>query len=114
MLVSSLFSTIMGMHLPGPQSIYMQQSLNFRAPVYVGDLVTAEVVVTDFDVVKGNIWFATTVKDAAGKVLIDGKALGRNVIVPFERSIESPVGSGQHVVEQIPSVQSRRAAGGKN
>ncbi len=35
-LVGSLFSNIMGMHLPGPQSVYLQQTLNFVKPVLVG------------------------------------------------------------------------------
>ena len=85
MLVASLFSRIMGMHLPGPGSIYMQQSINFRAPVYVGDEITATVMVTGFDAVKGNIHFETKVMTSEGNLAIDGKALGRNTLCAFER-----------------------------
>jgi 3-hydroxybutyryl-CoA dehydratase len=89
-LVASLFSYIMGMHLPGPQSIYMQQSLNFRAPVYVGQSVTATVKVTNFDAIRGYIFFETRVVRDDGKVAVDGKALGRNKIVTFEKQEPKP------------------------
>lgn len=108
MLVASLFSLVMGTHLPGPGSIYMQQTLKFRRPVYIGENVTATVRVTGFDAVKGNIDFETTVTDAStGAVLIDGTALGRNCVVPFERpNREDPTNGAP---ERIPSVADRRA-----
>lgn len=45
MLVSSLFTGILGTLLPG--AIYVRQSLEFRHPVYVGDHVTGRVTVVD-------------------------------------------------------------------
>lgn len=39
MLCSSLFSTIFATQIPG--SIYVSQSLQFKAPVFVGDAVRA-------------------------------------------------------------------------
>ena len=47
MLVSSLISTVLGMYLPGPGSIYLEQTLEFTAPVYPGDTVTAIVLVKE-------------------------------------------------------------------
>lgn len=41
MLTASFLSTILGTRLPGPGAIYLSQSLNFRAPVRVGETVTA-------------------------------------------------------------------------
>jgi len=40
MLCGSLFSRIVGMHCPGENSLYMTQSLNFKAPVFYGDKLT--------------------------------------------------------------------------
>ena len=40
MLVASLFSGLIGMKLPGPGSIYLEQSLTFKAPVAIGEQVT--------------------------------------------------------------------------
>ena len=45
MLVASFISTVLGMYLPGPGSIYLEQSLQFCRPVYIGDTVTAYVIV---------------------------------------------------------------------
>src|SRR5438067_6659993 len=43
MLTAGLISAVIGTKLPGPGAIYMSQSLNFRAPVHLGDTVTATV-----------------------------------------------------------------------
>ncbi len=45
MLCASLFSAIIGERLPGRGTIYLGQSLRFRAPVRVGVEVTARVTV---------------------------------------------------------------------
>lgn len=87
MLTSSLFSQIMGMQLPGPNSIYLQQTLNFRAPVLVDDVVEGKVVLTRVDTVKGNLFFDTTVTRVAdGVVAVEGKAIGRNVVVAMRNA----------------------------
>ena len=49
MLSASLFSAIIGERLPGRGTIYLSQSLRFRAPVRVGDEVTATVTVLSVD-----------------------------------------------------------------
>src|SRR5919197_6550471 len=41
----ALISTVLGTKLPGPGTIYLSQSLDFRAPVGVGDTVTVSVKV---------------------------------------------------------------------
>jgi 3-hydroxybutyryl-CoA dehydratase len=45
-LTASFISTALGTKLPGPGSIYVAQTLKFKAPVHVGDTVTARVEVT--------------------------------------------------------------------
>ena len=45
MLSASLFSAIIGERLPGHGSIYLGQNLKFKAPVKIGDEVTATVTV---------------------------------------------------------------------
>ena len=49
MLVSSFISTVLGMYLPGPGSIYLGQTLEFLAPVYIDDTITASVVVKEIN-----------------------------------------------------------------
>ena len=47
MLTASFISTILGTKLPGPGSIYLSQSLRFKAPVKPGDKVVARATVTE-------------------------------------------------------------------
>ena len=47
MLVGSFISTVLGMYMPGPGTIYMEQDLKFLKPVFYGDTVTAEVTVSE-------------------------------------------------------------------
>lgn len=37
MLVAGFFSTLVGMYCPGENSLYLQQSINFRQPVFYND-----------------------------------------------------------------------------
>lgn len=49
MLTAGLVSAVIGEQLPGHGTVYLGQSLKFLAPVRPGDLVTAEVEVTEID-----------------------------------------------------------------
>ena len=49
MLTAGLISAVIGEQLPGHGTVYLGQSLKFLAPVRPGDLVLAEVEVTDID-----------------------------------------------------------------
>lgn len=44
---ASLISAVIGTRLPGPGAIYMSQTLNFKAPVKIGDVVNASVEVAE-------------------------------------------------------------------
>lgn len=44
---ASLISAVIGTRLPGPGAIYLSQTLNFKAPVKIGDTVTAIVRVAE-------------------------------------------------------------------
>ena len=44
---ASLVSAVIGTRLPGPGAIYMSQTLNFKAPVKIGDVVSASVEVVE-------------------------------------------------------------------
>ena len=47
MLTAGYISAVFGSVMPGPGAIYVSQTLNFRAPVEVGDHVVARVKVTE-------------------------------------------------------------------
>lgn len=78
MLVASLISATIAGKLPGPGSVYMGQSLKFRAPVRIGETVKATVTVTNIETARRRVTLKTicTVGDA---VVIEGEAL---IMVP--------------------------------
>ena len=74
MLSASLVSAVVGCKLPGPGCLYVNQTSNFRAPVMIGETVTARVTVTRLDVDR-NLAEFETICDVAGKTVVDGSAL---------------------------------------
>ena len=47
MLSAAYISAVFGMKLPGPGAIYISQTLNFKAPVKIGDTVVTTVKVVE-------------------------------------------------------------------
>lgn len=73
-LVSSLISTVLGMYLPGPGTIYLSQDLKFVAPVKIGDTVTATVEVIERNEERNRLILKTVVINEDGKVVVEGQA----------------------------------------
>jgi 3-hydroxybutyryl-CoA dehydratase len=74
MLSSSYISAVFGTKLPGPGAVYISQTLNFRAPVFIGDHVTATVRVSDLIAPRRRAIF--TCSCAVGhKIVIEGEAV---------------------------------------
>ena len=74
-LVSGLISNVLGTKLPGEGSIYLEQNLSFRNPVYVGDMVTARIRVKDIQQEKKLITLETNVYNQKDECVILGTAL---------------------------------------
>jgi len=75
MLTAGLISAVLGMQLPGPGSIYMKQELNFRAPVYFSDTITATVTVTKVREDKPIVTLKTFCTNQEGIKVIEGEAI---------------------------------------
>jgi len=75
MLTAGFISSILGIQLPGPGTIYLKQELNFLAPVFIGDTITARVEVVEVVAEKNRVRFKTTCSNQDGKVVLDGEAL---------------------------------------
>jgi len=75
MLVAGLISAVLGMQLPGPNSIYLGQELKFTAPVKIGDTVTVAVTVTEKRDDKRIIKLRTTATNQRGEMVVDGTAV---------------------------------------
>lgn len=74
MLSASYLSTVLGTKLPGPGCVYMSQNLKFKAPVKIGDTVTARVVVKEIITEKKRVVLETNVY-IGEKIVIEGEAM---------------------------------------
>ncbi len=77
MLVAGLISTLIASDLPGPGSVYLGQTLQFKAPVYLGDTITARIEVTKVREDKPIITLATVCTNQDGNNVIEGEAVVR-------------------------------------
>jgi 3-hydroxybutyryl-CoA dehydratase len=74
MLSASLISAVIANDLPGQGSIYLGQTLQFVAPVFPGDTVTARVTVTSIREDKPIIKLETVCTNQRDEVVIRGEA----------------------------------------
>jgi len=74
MLSAGFISAVLGTQLPGINTIYLGQELSFKAPVRIGDTVTATVEVIEKNEAKHRLVLKTTVTTQTGLVVVDGKA----------------------------------------
>ena len=78
MLTAAFISTVLGMYLPGPGTIYVEQHLTFVAPVYVGDTVTARIEVIEVLREKKRVRVKTVCSKSGDVVVLEGEA----VVIP--------------------------------
>ena len=74
MFLSSFFSRLVGMYLPGKHALHISQSLNFVNPCFIGETITVEGKVIDKSSATKIIKLETTITNESGKRIIDGKA----------------------------------------
>jgi Acyl dehydratase len=73
MFTASLISAVLGTRLPGPGAVYLSQTLQFLAPVRIGDVVTATVEVSELVPERRRVrLFCDCVCD--GKAVLEGEA----------------------------------------
>jgi 3-hydroxybutyryl-CoA dehydratase len=78
MITAAFISAVIGNTLPGHGSIYLSQTLKFRAPVRPGDVVRVEVEVLDYDAERRGTRLSTRAY-VADTLVVDGEA---KVIAP--------------------------------
>jgi 3-hydroxybutyryl-CoA dehydratase len=83
---ASLISAVLGMYLPGPGAVYLSQTLNFRGPVRIGDVVTISVEVAEL-VPEGRRVLLRCECVVDNRVVLDGEA---RVSVPTRRVRPKP------------------------
>jgi 3-hydroxybutyryl-CoA dehydratase len=75
MLSASLISAVLANQLPGRGTVYLGQSLQFVAPVFPGDTVTARVTVTKIREDKPVVTLETICLNQNDETLIKGEAV---------------------------------------
>lgn len=74
MLIMGMVSAVLGMQLPGPGTIYMNQEVKFVAPTYIGNTVEAKVQVIEILEEKNIVKLETTCVNEKGTLLLKGVA----------------------------------------
>jgi 3-hydroxybutyryl-CoA dehydratase len=75
MLSAGFISTVIGTKLPGPGTIYLDQSLKFLAPVRIGDTITARAEVIEIMAEKNKVRLETTCINQDGITVLEGEAI---------------------------------------
>lgn len=83
MLSAGLISAVLGMHLPGPGTIYTGQTLKFLAPVHIGDTITATAEIKSLDLERNRVVLTTTCTNQEGVVVVTGEA---TALLPKDRT----------------------------
>lgn len=73
-LADSLVSTVLGMKYPGKGTIFLEKSVSYLKPVYIGDTVTAELTVAEKRE-RGRVLFDVSYYNQDGTEVIKGTAL---------------------------------------
>jgi len=74
MFSAALISAVLGTRLPGPGCIYISQEMKFKAPVRIGDTVTATATVKEVNTERRRV-ILETVCTVKGKMVLDGEAV---------------------------------------
>jgi len=107
----ALISTVLGTELPGPGTIYVSQTLNFRRPIGLGDTVTVTVRAIAMDKAKRRVTFDCNVVNQDGKVVISGQA---EVIAPIEKVYRERVPLPQVELREPSGTSSSTLGGGED
>jgi Acyl dehydratase len=74
MLSASLFSTLVGMYIPGRGALYVSQTCNFKKPVKIGDTLRAQSEVLE-KMEKNRIRMLMQCLNQRGEVVVEGEAI---------------------------------------
>ena len=75
MIAAGLISAALANDLPGPGTVYLSQTLKFKAPVYPGDTITTTVEVKSVRPDKPIATLGTVCKNQDGGVVLEGEAV---------------------------------------
>src|SRR5512145_2953765 len=89
-LTAGLISAVIGMKLPGPGCLYVSQTLNFLAPVRIGDEITARAEVVEM-ISEKRMRLRTQCFNQRKEMVLDGEAM---IVPPRARIQPRRAGTG--------------------
>jgi 3-hydroxybutyryl-CoA dehydratase len=75
MIAAGLISAALANDLPGPGTVYLSQTLQFKAPVYPGDMITTTVEVKSVRPDKPIVSLSTVCTNQNDKIVLEGEAV---------------------------------------
>ena len=75
MLTASLFSALVGNHLPGKGGIYLGQTISFREPVFINDKITASAEITNIREDKPILTMRMLCINSKNEICVEGEAV---------------------------------------
>lgn len=72
MLSASLFSTLVGLHIPGIGAIYKSQTLEFKLPVHIGDTLRAWFEIVSVSKESEEVVIKSWIENQTGEIVIQG------------------------------------------
>jgi len=88
MLTSSFISTIIGMRIPGPGSLWLSQTINFVNPTYIGDIIEIKAVVTRISRSTRTVTLSISITNQNGLKLVEGESVVRMLEVKKEKKVD--------------------------
>lgn len=73
-LTTGLLHALVAMDMPGPGTVFLNQSWQFTAPVFIGDTITAEAEVLEVHESKPVTQLKITITRQDGEVVLEGEA----------------------------------------
>lgn len=96
MLTSSFISTIIGMRIPGPGSLWLSQTINFVNPTYIGDVIEIKATVTRISRSTRTISLAIVIVNQNGLKLVEGDSVVR--MLDVNKTRKQNMDSGRKIV----------------
>ena len=103
-LHASLLSTLIGMHLPGRGALYLSQSIDFSAPVFIGDTVEARGTIEKINRDTRIVDIDTAIRNQRGELVLRGKARAKVLRLPQPPAKQ----------QQVPALGAGRLLDGKS
>ncbi len=94
---ASLISALLGTRLPGPGTVYLEQSLRFRRPVHIGDALTVSITVTSLEASSRRVCLICRAVNQKSELVLEGEATvlapsthieARQIVLPEVRLVE--------------------------